>query len=717
LGLIDSFLFAGERLMLKARFEYLNPVVDAFVICEASRDHANHRRETDFGKFLAGETQWIDSIPGLRQKLYYVHVDDLPFGDNNWPRVWWQRNAISRAIEGRPGISLDDFLLISDIDEFPPVEILQSLKDSHWSVPGSTLADTGKQMASLLTSGHQQPAVIQFLVKMYYYDIFTTTDAPWVGSRLTTVRDALHVSPEVIRRWPSPVGQIHAGWHLSYFGGIDAIIKKMESIAESSWTASAEFTDRSKLEAHIRAAQDLYDRPNESWYHKEPEGIPDVLLKYFPAPVFGKQTTVPEVNIKPTIRSLQALPGYDWLKDHLGTLSALASGCDSVVELGLYHGVSTRAFLVGLAEVDPERKPFLQSVDIALDHTTVCEVTQIADTYGVDWSVDEADSRVFPPQACDLLFVDSDHHYDLVTCELERHGPHARKYIVLHDTAPRALNGWGDIGTQPGTKGVKIAMDDWLAQHPEWRIKSHTDECCGLTVLERVAGAVSDSKPEGHESLLDARMKRLPTINGYTDMAPFGEVLHNLARKSRHVLEFGTFNGISTTFLLAGLDDRDLDDEPGIVCVDLQETPDIEELRQITRQRGIGFTFAKGTSLDPRWWLPAEGTTYDLVLIDTWHNAAQVQAELDLVKNHCQRIALHDTELFGFIGNDKTVGVWAAIGEFLAKNREWRVEAHYPESVGMTVLVKGDQSTPTCWETSIDGSPPSYVTEGGKYGG
>ena len=43
--LIDTFLFFNEIEMLKARLEYLGPVVDHFVICEANIDFAGNKKK------------------------------------------------------------------------------------------------------------------------------------------------------------------------------------------------------------------------------------------------------------------------------------------------------------------------------------------------------------------------------------------------------------------------------------------------------------------------------------------------------------------------------------------------------------------------------------------------------------------------------------------------------------------------------------------------
>ena len=79
--------------------------------------------------------------------------------------------------------------------------------------------------------------------------------------------------------------------------------------------------------------------------------------------------------------------------------------------------------------------------------------------------------------------------------------PYATKYIVLHDTEVDRVSGesirceW-NTAEQAKTSGypeseircgLGKALDEFLAEHTEWRIKVHYTHQNGLTVLERVS--------------------------------------------------------------------------------------------------------------------------------------------------------------------------------------------------------------------------------------
>ena len=79
----------------------------------------------------------------------------------------------------------------------------------------------------------------------------------------------------------------------------------------------------------------------------------------------------------------------------------------------------------------------------------------------------------------------------------------------------------------------------------------------------------------------------------------------------------------------------------------------------------------------------------DLLFIDSLHTYAQVAGELAYAKYVNKFIVLHDTVLFGDVGQDgSTPSINQAIREFLSTNLEWTVMEHRTNNHGLTVLVK-----------------------------
>ena len=94
------------------------------------------------------------------------------------------------------------------------------------------------------------------------------------------------------------------------------------------------------------------------------------------------------------------------------------------------------------------------------------------------------------------------------------------------------------------------------------------------------------------------------------------------------------------------------------------------------------------------WWLFTRADTaklahlppVDVLFIDTLHTCDQVRAELVHATQVRIFIVLHDTILFGSAGEHGQAGITHAIYDFLAKNLEWSVHAHYPNNNGLLVL-------------------------------
>ena len=129
--------------------------------------------------------------------------------------------------------------------------------------------------------------------------------------------------------------------------------------------------------------------------------------------------------------------------EHLPELFAIASASQSIIELGVGTGRSTTAFLAGLevsgghlwsAEIDPQyAEPYL------LGHPQW--------TFAIGSSLDLVDEA---PTDVDVLFIDSNHDYNLTLAELTAYVPRVRSggVVLLHDTeshqpVTQAINAFG----------------------------------------------------------------------------------------------------------------------------------------------------------------------------------------------------------------------------------------------------------------------------------
>ena len=162
------------------------------------------------------------------------------------------------------------------------------------------------------------------------------------------------------------------------------------------------------------------------------------------------------------------------IDEHLDYLYDLAIQCDSVVEGGLRYCISCWAFILGCA----------CRGGVVQGHcwNRLKEITrteEICKANGLNWTYFDGDWLTHDIPSCDLLMVDTNHTYEQLTAELRRHGPKARRWIVLHDT-----ESFRDVGTDGKPPGMWQAVLDFIAEG-EWEIINHRAHQNGLTTLGR----------------------------------------------------------------------------------------------------------------------------------------------------------------------------------------------------------------------------------------
>lgn len=146
------------------------------------------------------------------------------------------------------------------------------------------------------------------------------------------------------------------------------------------------------------------------------------------------------------------------------------------------------------------------------------------------------------------------------------------------------------------------------------------------------------------------------------------------------VVEMGVRGVVTTWAFLAAR-------PAALVSVDLAWPPaaELDAARAAAVEAGVAFDFVLANTLD------LEPIPCDVLFIDTLHTYAQLRAELDRHAGKVSRfIALHDTETYGYRGEDGTEpGLRAAVQEFLeafGEERPWRVVHDAPECNGLVVL-------------------------------
>ncbi len=112
----DCFQFFNELDILKLRMEILSPLVDRFVISEATTTFSGLPKPL----YYLENREMFSAFNG---KVIHVTVEDTPAGDTH-VRDTFQKNAVGRGLAG----ALDeDIVIFSDLDEIPDPEMIKRL--------------------------------------------------------------------------------------------------------------------------------------------------------------------------------------------------------------------------------------------------------------------------------------------------------------------------------------------------------------------------------------------------------------------------------------------------------------------------------------------------------------------------------------------------------------------------------------------------------------
>lgn len=274
--LLDVFLFYNELDLLKARLEYLGPIVDHFIISEANIDFSARPKEFLLNKEL------INTLPFANKIIY--HREDLNLNSISWifkklkyrnrnTRFLWkiqdaQRNSTLNPLKA---FSPEDIIIFSDLDEFPSESAI------HEGIQ-ALLSDSSCQ---------QEPHAYSLDQTFYYYNL--NNAAPFekfYGSVMTTLGTFRKYLPHRFRSKKNDFKHIASGgWHFSYFMDEEKILNKIYAISDVENLSSYKNITMKEIQQKILSGSDLYDRGttlSNVEYKKIPDQVIGVIQKYLP---------------------------------------------------------------------------------------------------------------------------------------------------------------------------------------------------------------------------------------------------------------------------------------------------------------------------------------------------------------------------------------------------------------------------------------------------
>lgn len=221
--IFDCFLLFNELDLLEIRLNEMAPLVDRFVVAEATTTFSGQPKPLHFELNRARFSAFED-------KLTYLVVDTANMASDGWERRRKQCDALSLGIaDAAP----DDIILLSDLDEILSAPTISELRARPPRVG----------------------EVVCFELRMFNYFVNLELDERWLRSGPRAIRRAdlktmerlrkvhgpspkwRHDILRVMRAWSQMGRPIRrrvvkdAGWHFSYLGGVEAVQRKLKSYA------------------------------------------------------------------------------------------------------------------------------------------------------------------------------------------------------------------------------------------------------------------------------------------------------------------------------------------------------------------------------------------------------------------------------------------------------------------------------------------------------
>jgi hypothetical protein len=238
--IIDTFIYNGETKMLNFRLHELYNYVDHFIIVEGTHSHKGDKKELEYPKTASQFEKFYN-------KIVYVIWDEVcsiphdPYA-TAWANEYAHRRYIKNGLD-KLQLNDEDVVLLSDVDEIPDCRILQLIKQE-----GFKGCCTLKQ-------------------DFYYYNTNCKHSGQWPGTVVIDVQNFKQKNSDCqllrdSRNSPTASYIEKGGWHFSYFGDVNFIIKKINQFSHQEFNNSY-YTDPGKIQQAINEGKDLYGRNDQ----------------------------------------------------------------------------------------------------------------------------------------------------------------------------------------------------------------------------------------------------------------------------------------------------------------------------------------------------------------------------------------------------------------------------------------------------------------------
>ena len=217
--IIDTFPFFNEMDILECRLDTMADAVDYVIAVEADVDHQDHPKPYYLSDNPGRFDKWAD-------KLIIVRATGLPTADDDpdpWARELAQREYVHDGlleIDRRAGLNADTIILHGDVDEIcRPVHV----RNVRPKLP---------ERPTLLPDGTVDLGFVSFSQRGHFFAVDWLHPEPWGGTVAGTLEQVSMIGKfhkmRNTRNW-NVTGLDDAGWHLSWLGGQEATMAKLNA--------------------------------------------------------------------------------------------------------------------------------------------------------------------------------------------------------------------------------------------------------------------------------------------------------------------------------------------------------------------------------------------------------------------------------------------------------------------------------------------------------
>lgn len=250
----DCFQFFNELDILKLRLHVMAPIVDRFVISEATETFSGIKKPLYYEENR-------EQFKEFEDKIIHVVVDDTPEGYTH-DRDTFQKNAVGR---GLVNCTDEDIVIFSDLDEIPNPE---KVKEIIEAIQANRNDEQDKifHLAQRLFYCYLNMEEVSGNLLAYCGEFEGIEQKKWLGSKVCSYKVA-KTMPLGELRWPKckeiGIRVDDGGWHFGYMGGGKEKDVKKRVADKVRSAAHQEYNNRavlSEVDDRIKDGEDIFGR-------------------------------------------------------------------------------------------------------------------------------------------------------------------------------------------------------------------------------------------------------------------------------------------------------------------------------------------------------------------------------------------------------------------------------------------------------------------------